>query len=189
MTRFEIRTDGDRLTVHTPYHPDFPPRARAMDGKWDGASKAWNFDSRDEHNVRNLCRDIYGTDGTEADLVTIRVTVVGAWNQDTGPLYLAGRQIASARGRDSGAKTGDGVIVLGGGFRSAGSVKNWYTDAIEGTVFEVRDVPRIAVEAIDVPKLTVEILETTIDRAALEEERDRLIARIGEINGILGNGQ
>ncbi len=36
-----------------------------LGGEWDGTRRLWFFDAGDRDRVRILCRDIYGTDGTE----------------------------------------------------------------------------------------------------------------------------
>lgn len=186
----KIETSEDRVQVHTPYHPHFPQRARALGGRWDNSCRCWMFDRRDEGRIRELCREIYGTDGSDAaasDLVTVRVTVgQDDWSEHTGALYLYGRQVARARGRDSGAKLGEGVVLLSGGVCSDGSMKNWYTTARPGTVLEIRDVPRRAVEENGVPReVEVEIVGESTDYDALRAERERLTARIAEIDAIL----
>lgn len=56
-----IRRVDNHIHVSSPYHPDFPPAARQLGGKWD--SDVWVFDARDDARVRGLCCDIYGTDG------------------------------------------------------------------------------------------------------------------------------
>jgi hypothetical protein len=56
--------DG-RLVVTTPYHPDFPARARMLGGTWDGARRVWLFDVGEGERVKTLCREVYGTDGSE----------------------------------------------------------------------------------------------------------------------------
>jgi DNA repair protein RadC len=53
------------LAVTTPYHPDFPARARMLGGEWDGARRLWVFELGDDDRVRTLCREIYGADGSE----------------------------------------------------------------------------------------------------------------------------
>ncbi len=60
-----VEQDG-RLAVSTPYHPDFPARARMLGGKWDAAQRVWVFDVGENDRVRTLCREIYGTEGTDA---------------------------------------------------------------------------------------------------------------------------
>src|SRR5260370_42697691 len=61
-----IVEQGDgRIAVSSPYHPNFPVRARSLGGIWDAARRLWVFDAGDHDRVRSLCREIYGTDGLE----------------------------------------------------------------------------------------------------------------------------
>ena len=62
-----VEQDG-RLAVTTPFHPDFPARARFLGGRWDGAQRAWMFDAGERDRVTSLCREIYGTDGQETGM-------------------------------------------------------------------------------------------------------------------------
>jgi DNA repair protein RadC len=59
-----VERDG-RLAVSSPYHPDFPPRARMLGGEWDAVRRLWLFDAGDGDRVRSLCREVYGTDGVD----------------------------------------------------------------------------------------------------------------------------
>ena len=194
--KIQITVSDSKIQAVSPYNPELPSRAKDLGGRWNGS--AWVFDARDEQRVRELYRDIYGTDGTDAaELVTIRVTVLRNDYADKTSLFLAGRQIARATGRDSGARLGDGVVVLDGqGFDSGGSRANWTTKVIEGTVFEIRDIPKAAVEVAikaqaeySSPYYKIEILEQEKSRAvdveALKAERERLVARIAEIDSIV----
>jgi DNA repair protein RadC len=60
-----VEQDG-RIAVSTPYHPNFPARARMLGGEWDAARRVWMFDASDEVRVRRLCQEIYGADGSDA---------------------------------------------------------------------------------------------------------------------------
>lgn len=178
-----IAVTGTKVEVKTPYHPDFPREAKLLGGKWNNA--AWLFDSRDEDRVRELCRKIYGTDGTAADLVSVRLTAKTEIAALHSGIFAAGRCVARATGRDSGAKLGDGVILLSGRVTSGGSMKNWRTYVIEGSVVEVRDVPRAAVADIDADDWAVEIVEAEDKTSVLLAERERLLARLAEIDAEL----
>jgi len=57
-----VEQDG-RIVVGSPYHPNFPARARLLGGDWDARRHVWIFDAREDDRVRSLCREIYGTDG------------------------------------------------------------------------------------------------------------------------------
>src|SRR5437660_12883872 len=59
-----VEQDG-RIAVSSPYHPNFPARARSLGGIWNAARRVWVFDSADHDRVRSLCREIYGPEGLE----------------------------------------------------------------------------------------------------------------------------
>ena len=120
-----ITTHSNSIIVKGPYNTDFIERARRYGGKWSGG--AWQFDILIEKQVRDLCVEVYGTDGISTDLCNIEVTISDEHYRSQGPIELNGRIIAKATGRDSGATIGDGVTVLQGGFKSGGSSKNWAT--------------------------------------------------------------
>jgi DNA repair protein RadC len=60
-----VEEEDGRIAVSSPYHPNFPARARSLGGVWDAARRVWVFDSADHERVRLLCREIYGADGQE----------------------------------------------------------------------------------------------------------------------------
>ena len=189
-TAVTVTQQGDLIAVSSPYHPDFPPKARRLSGSFDRASTTWTFPSAAEPHVRGLCREIYGTDGTACDTVTLRVTATEGLYEGRGPITIAGRIVASARGRDSGARTGEGVLLLEGRATSGGSMKNWTTEISVGAVMEIIDVPRAAVPDADETQrlaLEVEIVSSvTADKQdALVAELQRLRARMGEIESLL----
>lgn len=188
MTTVEVNTTGKTIAVASPYHPDFPKKARKIGGKWDGAAKVWVFDPRDERRVRELCKEVFGTDGTPVELVTMRVTYAQRQAAHRDAIWLAGRQVAQARGRDSGARLGEGVVIIEGSAYSSGSVKNWETAIAEGTVLEIRDVPRDIAEreaANPDPGVSIEIVQEGDAREALEAEAAQLRARLAEIEAQL----
>lgn len=182
-----ITTTGRKTTVRAPFHPDWPSQARKLGGRWtDGA---WVFDSRDEVRVRDLARDVYGTDGTRdpAGTVTVRISVDDVRGDRGGHpavLYQAGRKIAARYGRDEEVRLGEGVVLVSGGFlHSAGSHSYIELGPLEGTVVEVRDVPRVLAEDHG---LEIVAEDTSPNRDALLAERERLTARLAEIDRILG---
>jgi hypothetical protein len=182
----KIEEKDDKVFMFTPYHPDIPREAKKLGGKWNSSTKSWVFDVRDKERVKKLCRSIYGTDGETSEVVTVRVTAKKQWEEYCQGLFLYGRSIARAFNRDSGAKIGDGVILLSGGFISGGSWKNWKTICKEGTIFELRDIPRKAFEENSIDsELSAEVIDQEIDKEALKEEKKRLLARIDEIDKLL----
>lgn len=182
-----IKTAGGALECRSPYNAIFVERARNLGGKFRGG--AWYFDARDESRVREVCREVYGSDGLTSDTITLRIEWTESRAETCGPLTVSGRTIATAFGRDSGAKLGDGVVVLAGGFDSGGSVKNWQTKVSAGTIALVRDFPRSLADKLSSNKYqsriySIEPESPPVDRAALESERARLLARIAEIDAL-----
>lgn len=198
IEKVKAANGSELIKLQSPYHPNLPARAKALGGRFNGEDKSWYFDPRDEERVRTLVRKIFGTDGSSeaTDLVTLRVSFPAGWREDRDGVFVAGRCIARAFGRDSGARLGEGVILLAGSIDSGGSRARWKTAVAAGSVFEVRDVPRAAAEAAVAAQsssIQVEIIEAAsttapaADVEALRAERERLLARIAEIDAILAS--
>lgn len=137
-----MQSGVQKVTLEAPYHPNLPKKARELGGDFSHDNKCWYFDLRDEERVRKLAIQIYGTDGeTSVELVTVHINM--DLIQDMEQLWIFGRQVASRWDRDSRVRLGEGVIVIQGGFpNSAGSRRYPMLSAFEGTVLEIRDVPR-----------------------------------------------
>lgn len=193
-------SEGDSLAVYSPYAPTLADRAKKLGGKWDG--NCWRFDPRMTKDVKALYLDIYGDwPGEPTEYVTLHAEAPNGFSKLQGGIFLAGRCIARAWGRDSGAKIGDGVILREGDAHSGGSMKNWKTCLSDGTVVEIFDVPRDRAERCvnfwarkeDPDWVNVRILEDekpeeapAPSREELLAERAALLARLAEINEALG---
>lgn len=187
----KIKRTSENLYVESQYSPELPKKARQLSGKWDSLNKFWIFPIAAEDHVRELYLDVYGQwDDVvveSVDVVCYVTEVVASEVHES--LSISGRVIARAFGRDSGAKTGDGIIVIKGGFDSCGSMKNWRVKCKEDTVFKILSVPRLkAEEMLKNPTWCekIEIEENKkLDRDELLAERERLEKRIAQINEIL----
>ena len=157
-----ITERGGRVVLQSPYNPALPARAKRIGGRYDGNTKTWQFDPRDLDRVRELARDVYGTDGTPTETVTVRHTVSESDALER-ELWLYGRLIAQRRGRDEAVRLGDGVIIVEGRFLSwGGSIRNPALGGA-GVVLEIRDVPR----ALVTDETTIVTTGTGPDQAAL----------------------
>jgi len=177
------------IEVISPFHPQMPPRAKNLGGKWNPVSNSWVFDKRDEERVRTLCKEIYGDDGkTDISYVDLLVKLPDGIFSYGDEYRVAGRLVARVFGRDSGAKLGTGVVVLKGGFGSGGSRKNFATTASKGTEFELRDVPiGLAEKAVSKDINISIIVKDKTDSAkelriqALKFEKEKLTSRLLEV--------
>ena len=180
------------VTVQAPYHEGFVGKARNMGGKWQ--SPFWVFDIRNEDLVRQACINCYGTDGQGViDTVTLKVSLDSGYYRLKSAITLCGRTIARAFDRDSGARLGDGIVLLTGGFFSSGSMKNWATEvSADGATVLIHDFPKIRVEDAKNESEYITILDVidekkNIDIASLAEEKNRLLARIAEIDQMVAS--
>lgn len=190
MSIVKITEENEKILVRSTYHPDLPQKAKNLGGKWNG--KEWVFDSRDVIRVKELYKSIYGSDGSNGSEteVTVEITVKKKYSVGRGGIFLFGRCIATAFGRDSGAKLGNGIIVKSGeGFDSGGSIKNWFTRVYEDTIFEIRDVPRNIINDENAEGwFSYKIVnEIEINRENLLKEKESLLKRIAEIDSLLEN--
>ncbi len=182
-----------KLAVDTPYNPNFVSKIKKAGGRWNPGNRTWEIDERSINTVRAIMREVYGQDDLPQELVTVKVTI-GDKNLEEwrAPVVLFGRTIASARGRDSGARPGEGVCFEKGGCDSGGSMKNWYTIVRAGSEITIYDVPRLAVEQ----KIgwkdeygTFEVIENGDPLAALRAEKEALLKRLAEIEELLNEAK
>lgn len=179
-------TDRGRLAVTSPYDASFVSGVKDIGGRWDAASRRWTVDARDEERLRELLREVYGSDGSagdEADLVTVRWDISRLGHaRGANEIRLAGRSIASRLGRDSDVYLGAGVVLVSGGFPgSAGSMKYPSVEPREGTVVEVRDLPRAAVDSMS----GMTIVGESVDIEALKAKRAQLLADLADVDRTL----
>jgi len=141
-------TPGPPVTVHAPYHPNWPGKARSLGGQWDAASRTWKFDPRDLERVRAALGAVYGWTGDyPVEILDARV-LLDKVPSDGDALWMFGRLLAERRGRDAPVRLGQGVVLFCGGFPlSGGSRRSPRLEPYPGTTLEVRDVCATIFEA------------------------------------------
>jgi hypothetical protein len=188
-TTVAIRTEETVVYVKSPFNRDFVTQAKNLGGRWAPGSKEWKFDLRDIARVQELCRHVYGTDGTASclsDMVTLRVTVGSQDSYFQGEeqsMSLGGRVLAERRDRDWRVCLGEGVTIESGAFPgSGGSRKNPRIAAGDVVVLLVRDVPRNRADKWAADMAGIEVVESVDERKiALLAEAERLRERLAEI--------
>ena len=187
----KITVLNGKALIETPYDKNFVTKIKTAGASWNAASRGWEMDARFIDKAREIMREVYGRDDSPistADTVSIRVKVTAPISELLSPVTMFGRTIASAYGRDSGAKVGQGVCFDAGKADSGGSAKNWRTLIDEGSIIVIHDVSRQMVEdgkGFDPTWGTYEVIEAPapVDpRAALKAEKKALLMRLAEIN-------
>lgn len=186
-------TNDARILVRCGYNTKFILSAKRLAGRWLPEEKLWAFSAQHERLVRDLCVRWFGTDGTTPpDLVDVRIAFPKAKSQHEGPVTIFGRIVASARSRNSTARLGEGVVFVEGQAFSNGDHKGWRTVVGEGSVVHMSGVPRALAVAEAPTGVVVTIIEREgpVDKSIrLQAERDRLVARIAEIDAAMSEGQ
>lgn len=188
----DIKVADGRVVLTAPFHPATADLAHKINGKFTRAT-GWTFDSRDEERVRDLARRIFGHDGTQCPTVTVRMTLDWQDRQER-ELWIGGRMTVKRWERDKRVTFGDGVIVISGGFPdSGGSMRNPRLQADQDTVLEIRDVPAghhhlepdsgYTIEKVEEP--AADAPGSAADVEELRSERERLLARVAEIDALL----
>lgn len=181
--KIEIRENT--AYVFTPYNPKFVSSIKAIGGaKWDGNERCWKIPAAAVDTARKVMMDVYGeTDlPDDGEKVTVRIRFDEEVSEERGPIVIFGKTIASAFGRDTGAKVGADVVFVQGAPTSGGSRNRWDTIIPEGCVAEIRNVPTAALN----DDYNYEIVEEkAIDREALEAEKAKLLKRLAEIEELL----
>lgn len=185
----KIHTINDRAYLETPYNANFVAAIKRIGGaQWDRDRRAWCIPANAIDQAREIMREVYGTDDRPSaeSAVSVKLTFSAFVSELRGPVTIMGKSIAIAWGRDSGARVGDDVVFVTGHPESGGSAQNWTTMVPSGCVVVLHNVPRPALQ-MDLPEgVKAEVLEEKgPDRAALEEERTRLLARLAEIDQLL----
>ena len=188
MCNIKVNIENGRAKVFTPFNHDFVNAIRNVGGrKWDADDKCWTVPEEALPEVRKIMMEVYG----ETDVpntcgsVTVKVTFKEEWYERCNDVIIFKKVIASARGRDSGARPGEDVTYLEGEPTSGGSMKNWKSVVPAGCVVLLRHVPKAVWEQDkDSEYYTAEIVDEGKDvkRKELEEEKARLLARIAEID-------
>ena len=183
-----IERTETQLKVKSDYHKKLPAKARQLGGKWDKSETVWVYDIRTENKVAELYIDIYGYFGEPTETVTVKYSLAeDLWEEKSG-IFLCGRQIAKAWGRDTGAKVGNGIVLNNCRATSGGSWENWCTEIRrtgDHPEIIIYDAPKAIAEKFVEKHEGVEILETTINKESLLAEKERLLTRIQEIDSLL----
>lgn len=195
MKEFEIIIENGKANIRSPYNPDFVKRVKALGGRWSAANRTWQVREEAIEAAREAMLETYGRcDREPTATVTVVVKTTRVLVGDRKPIYLFGKLIASASGRDSGANVGDSVAFTEGRPTSGGSRANWTTIVPSESTIEIynvaADYAKQEIAKLDARDPYTATIKTVpqIDRDAVLVERERLMARVAEIDALLSEG-
>jgi len=187
MTISAYETERGEIAVQTPYTEAFVNDCRASGGRWDAGEKVWLFGGAARQMVRELVVRHFAFDiDATGEMEWIEIVANREVYAERGPVIVAGKVIAQAFGRDSGARVGDDVTMTGGRIRSDGSRQYWHTTIDEGSSFVFR-APKGSVDRLPtgwdgtVCDIDGNLASLRAELAALAVEASRIAARRAEI--------
>ena len=108
----KIKIENEKAYIYAPYNKNFVQKIKKIRGIWNGS--AWVVNYAFVPAVREILKDIYGYDDTDTEIetVTLRITFLESREEYHDDIRLFGKTIASAYGRDSGAKLGEDAALI-----------------------------------------------------------------------------
>ena len=195
MSEIRITKDeqNNEIYIYTPFNSEFVSKIKRIGKtKWNPSQKCWIAPLSSIDSVRQIMLDVYKENDIEScEKIDVKVTFLREKGSCCKAYQLLGKSISIAFGRDTGAKVGEDVEIVKGSVYSGGSAKNWCSLVEEGTVAILRNVSKRLYEEelneVDgFAEMNVEVLDTRINKEILLREKERLLARLAEINKILG---
>lgn len=184
----KITIENGMASVFTPYNREFVDLVKGIGGrKWNADRKCWMVPEAEIEQVRKYMMDVFGeTDQMDEDeRVTVLITFTEDASADRRGITIFGKTIAKAWDRDSGARVGEDVTFISGNCGSGGSRANWTTTIDKGSKFRVRNVPKAMLASAPSYVTVEEVADAGIDRTALMQEKEKLLARLAEIEKLL----
>lgn len=185
------KTEDNNIEVETPYSSLFVSRLKESIGKrkWDANKRVWVVGEEDKDVLLAILKEVFGYSESREETCDVEITLDPHYLVNRGPIMIAGVVIAQAWGRDTGARLGENVTVIKGGFTSGGSRANWDTRIDEETVVRVKDFPVWGLSE-DVPSNVKnfkikKISDIKIEREKLLKEKEKLLARLAKIDALL----
>lgn len=185
----EVQYGDKTISVVSEYNPMFVRKARALHGTWN--KPAWEFDPSMKDAVRKALMDCYGDDGMSKSVkVHIDLDACDYVQEKEESIYLAGKCLIATRfARDSEVKLPYDVFCVDGCFcNRGGSMKHPCVTWEHGTVVEM-DIPQAVYDECKDDEGITLVDDNATKRAALEEEKQKLLQRIAEIDKELSNIQ
>ena len=195
---FKIDITDSKAQVYTPYNATFVHRIKNIGGaKWDAGKKCWTIPADAVDTCRDIMRDVYGRcdlqDSNTGKMLKLKLTFTEDYETQLSDVIFFGKTLCHAWGRDSGGRPGDDVAYLKGEPTSGGSAKYWCSVVPKGSVVVLSNVPeRFWKEYVqnddksdDLKVELVDEMNEMPNKGKLLEEKERLLARIDEIDKML----
>lgn len=196
MSEIKIEVKDSLAKIYTPFNSEFVRKIKNVGGsRWDSLERCWCFPTDMVDAVREICRSVYGFDDLNiGKKITVKLTFLSECIAYRDSVVILGKTLSRAFNRDSGARSGEDVVYLEGEPTSGGSAKYWCSMVPEGAVVRLHNVseqlykdfiskhPEEDKDDREIPHCKAEIIKDRKNRNELIAEKERLLARIAEID-------
>lgn len=175
------RKDGT-IEITSPYNALFVKKVKGIGGKWGGT--AWIVSEDVEEQLMAILENVYGY-APEDKKITVKFAAKDFESRDTDDIRIGDMVLVERRNRDWDVNFHNAIVLEGGFPSSGGSAKHPYTEAYDGTILQSA-IPKAVYERLpDEEKAKLTIIERKPDKKKLLEEKEKLLARLAEIEELL----
>jgi hypothetical protein len=183
-----IHNNNGKVEIYTPYNKEFVQKIKGIgEARWNG--KCWIINEENLNVARKIMRDVYGYSDIEAnETVSVEVITKEEVYEHTEDVVLLGKVLSHAIGRDSGGYPGEDVAYVKGKAESGGSRSNWISIVPENSKIILRNVNKnIYDKYMQNPdeRYEIHLIENKVNKKQLQQEKERLLERIAEIDELL----
>ncbi|MBQ3583812.1 MAG: hypothetical protein IJA27_03770 [Lachnospiraceae bacterium] len=187
MSKIKIKISNKTAEVYAPYHKDFIEKIKYIGGaKWNGYNQCWCVPIDTIDAVRIILKKVFGYDDLEfPETLKIKVTIKEDVYEDKNDIFLLGKCLCHASGKNSGGKPGEDVAYVEGYPTSGGSASNWYSLIRAGSVIILNNVNKSLYDSYNKSsEYDLEIIDNN-NRDKLLLEKEWLLKRLAEIESLL----
>jgi len=183
MCQVQIKENGRKIQVTSPYNPTFVKRAKTLGGRWNSENKTWDFHQDDREDVEVVLGEMYGFGDNHTVNVILQIQLDA---NGVSQIERFGRVLAYRPDRDSPVRFHETCILQAGELPDYGGSRQYpsitdrrWSDRNTVLVFKVKDVPRSLID--ESSDEVVEIIEQQSEKDALIEKKQDLLHQIDEI--------
>jgi len=180
MSNISRITEDGTIRIVSPYNSNFIKAAKMIQGKWNANEKSWDFPTANEEQLDKILLEHYGECGKCEATVNVIIDLYEAGTEINGLI------IASRRSRDCAVTLNKNAVLLSGGFpESGGSARYPRCCPLKDTKVRITVSKEWYENNKDNEDIELVANSETIDKSKLIEEKERLLARIAEIDKLL----
>lgn len=175
-------TEDGTIRIVSPYNSEFIKAAKMIQGKWNSEKKSWDFPIGNEEQLDKILIENYGECGKCEETLNVIINLYEIGENAGEGIVLNGLILASRRSRDVPVRINENAVLISGGFpESGGSTRYPRCNPLEDTKVKITVSREWYENNKDNECIEQVVNSESIDKSRLIEEKERLLARVAEI--------